>query len=133
MVETMQRFFTARPESVGLAREFADTALKGWGRADRADDVRLCVSELATNAVVHGSAPGNGFLLRLDIDDDVVRVEVHDSRRRQPAVREPADMDVSGRGLMLVAALSDGWGLEDRTPCGKIVWSCFEATGGTTV
>ncbi|WP_438293146.1 ATP-binding protein [Streptomyces sp. HUAS TT7] len=127
MTDTMQRFFTTRPESVGQARAFADTALKGWGRTARAEDVRLCVSELATNAVVHGTAPGHGFLLRIDADDEVVRVEVHDTRRGQPQAREPAATDLSGRGLMLVAALADGWGVEDRHPTGKIVWSCFKA------
>lgn len=85
------------------------------------------MSELATNAVVHGTAPGHGFLVRLDSDDDdVVRLEVHDSFRNQPVVREAAATDISGRGLTLVAALSDGWGVEDRPSTGKIVWSCFE-------
>ncbi len=74
------------------------------------------MSELATNAVVHGTVPGRGFLVRLDSEnDDAVRLEVHDSRRRHPFVREPAATDLSGRGLMLVAALSDGWGVE--APC----------------
>ncbi|MFG2501503.1 ATP-binding protein [Streptomyces sp. NPDC048441] len=129
MSESIQQFFDARPESVGKAREFAVQALDGWGLRARAEDIRLCVSELATNAIVHGAAPGHGFLVRLDSDDDVVRLEVHDSRRQQPVVREPAATDLSGRGLTLVAALSDGWGMEDRAPAGKIVWSCFKAAG----
>ncbi|MFJ4417662.1 ATP-binding protein [Streptomyces sp. NPDC088925] len=133
MTESIQQFFNARPESVGQAREFAAQALDGWGLRARAEDIRLCVSELATNAVVHGTAPGHdGFLVRLDSDDDVVRLEVHDSHRKQPAVREPTTTDVSGRGLQLVAALSDGWGVEDRASAGKIVWSCFKATEGAT-
>lgn len=46
-----------------------------------AEDVRLCVSGLASNALVHGSEPGHGFLVRLAIDDDFVsRVPC----RRQP-------------------------------------------------
>lgn len=132
MTASTQRFFTARPESVRQAREFATTVLDGWGLLARADDIRLCLSELTTNAVVHGSGPGHRFLVRLHSDDDVVRLEVQDSRRRQPAVREPAATDPSGRGLMLVAALSDGWGVEDHAPAGKIVWSCFKGAGGTT-
>lgn len=131
MTETTQRFFTARPESIGQARGFADTALGGWGCTARAEDVRLCVSELATNAVVHGTTPGHGFLLRIGADDESVHVELHDSRREQPQPRQPAATDISGRGLMLVDALSDGWGVEDRSPVGKNVWSCFKATGGT--
>lgn len=56
MTETIQRFFDARPESIGQAREFAMDALAEWGLPHRAEDIRLCVSELATNALVHGTA-----------------------------------------------------------------------------
>ncbi|MET9554911.1 ATP-binding protein [Streptomyces sp. NPDC006645] len=132
MTKTTQQFFDARPESVGQARSFTSEALADWGLPDRAEDVRLCVSELATNALVHGTAPGHGFLVKLDADVDVVRLEVHDSRRQHPEARQAAGTDTSGRGLILVNALADGWGVEDRTPVGKIVWSCFKATGGTT-
>ncbi|EGJ75726.1 hypothetical protein STTU_2937 [Streptomyces sp. Tu6071] len=129
MPESLQQFFDARHQSVRRAREFAIRALDGWGLTSRTEDIRLCVSELATNAVVHGTARGHGFLVRLDIDDNCVRLEVHDSRRQQPVVREPAVTDISGRGLMLVAALSDEWGVKDRTPLGKVIWSCFKTAG----
>lgn len=52
MTRTTQQFFDARPESVGQARSFTSEALTYWGLPDRAEDVRLCVSELATNALV---------------------------------------------------------------------------------
>ncbi|MFI5768408.1 ATP-binding protein [Streptomyces sp. NPDC051658] len=132
MTKTTQQFFDARPESVGQARSFTSEALADWGLPDRAEDIRLCVSELATNALVHGTAPGHGFLVKLNADEDVVRLEVHDSRRKHPEARQAAGTDTSGRGLILVNALADGWGVEDRAPVGKIVWSCFKATGGTT-
>ncbi|MFD5748091.1 ATP-binding protein [Streptomyces sp. NPDC127033] len=132
MIESVQRYFEAHPESVRQAGEFASTTLAGWDIAERVDDIHLCVSELATNALVHGTVSDHGFLVRLDAEDDVVRLEVHDSRRRRPGTRQAADTDVSGRGLVLVAALADGWGVQDRTPLGKIVWSCFKTAGGTT-
>ncbi|MGW6648714.1 6-phosphofructokinase [Streptomyces sp. CB02130] len=132
MTKTIQRFFESRPESIGQARTFTTEALTSWGLLDRGEDVRLCVSELATNAMLHGTAPGRGFLVRLDADDEAVRLEVHDSRRLQPHPRRPRDTDTAGRGLLLVTALADGWGVEDRTPFGKIVWSCFKAPRGTT-
>ncbi|WP_432068541.1 ATP-binding protein [Streptomyces sp. C10-9-1] len=132
MAKTTQRFFEARPESVGQARTFATEALADWGLPDRAEEIRLCVSELATNALVHGTARGHGFLVKLDADEEAVRVEVHDSRRQHPEARQAAGTDTSGRGLVLVNAFADGWGVEDRTPVGKIVWSCFKAAGGTT-
>ncbi|WP_217247448.1 ATP-binding protein [Streptomyces sp. AC602_WCS936] len=129
MPESLQQFFDARHQSVRQAREFATRTLDGWGLRTRTEDIRLCVSELATNAVVHGTAPGHGFLVRLDIDDGCVRLEVHDSRRQRPVLREPTATDLSGRGLTLVAALSDEWGVKDRTPLGKITWSCFKTAG----
>ncbi|MEU8953869.1 ATP-binding protein [Streptomyces sp. NPDC048518] len=132
MPKTTRQFFDARPESVGRARSFVSEALDDWGLPDRAEDVLLCVSELATNALVHGTAPGRGFLVKLDVDEEVVRLEVHDSRRRRPEVRQATGTDTSGRGLILVTALADGWGVEDRTPIGKIVWSCFKIPGAAT-
>ncbi|QDQ11148.1 ATP-binding protein [Streptomyces spectabilis] len=133
MTKTTQRFFEARPESVGQARTFTSESLAGWGLSARTEDIRLCVSELATNALLHGTAPGRGFLLKLEADEDAVRVEVHDSRRRHPEARQAADTDTSGRGLTLVSALADGWGVQDRIPVGKIIWSCFKAAGEPTV
>jgi anti-sigma regulatory factor (Ser/Thr protein kinase) len=132
MAESIQRFFTAHPESIGQAREFTAATLVGWGLHSRVEDVRLCVSELATNALVHGTFGDHGFLIRLDADEETVRLEVHDSRRERPKARQAADTDISGRGLRLVAMLSDDWGVENRNPFGKIVWSCFKATGETT-
>ncbi|MFB7088669.1 ATP-binding protein [Streptomyces sp. NPDC056296] len=130
MIETDQCFFKATPKSIQQARDFATATLAGWGRGERIEDVRLCVSELATNALVHGTVSDHGFLVRLDAEDDVVRLEVHDSRCERPKTGEATDTDLSGRGLILVDALADDWGVQDRTPLGKIVWSSFKGAGG---
>ncbi len=130
MPDTMQRFFDPKPESVGLARDFATTTLAAWGLAGPAEDVRLCVSELASNALVRGTEPGCGFLVRLDVEDEFVRLEVHDTRRGRPDIRHPADTDTRGRGLLIVSELADGWGVEDRDPSGKVVWIRFKAGPG---
>ncbi|MET7622153.1 ATP-binding protein [Streptomyces sp. NPDC005408] len=87
-----------------------------------------CASELATNALVHGVPPGRGYRLKLWLYGDgggLLRVEVHDSGGGQPSVREPDGE--SGRGLLLVAALADKWGVGERDP-GKIVWCEFAVT-----
>ncbi|MFI8928839.1 ATP-binding protein [Streptomyces sp. NPDC053474] len=126
MPDPTQQFFTARPESVRAARDFTTRTLTARELDVRTEDIRLCVSELASNAVTHGTTPGHGFLVRIVIDDDVVRLEVHDSRSKHPVPGEPADTDVTGRGLLIVAALSDDWGVTTREPLGKIVWSCFK-------
>ncbi|MGW7288492.1 ATP-binding protein [Streptomyces sp. NPDC054847] len=122
--EELREVFCRRDRrSVGTAREFARQALAAWGWGARADDITLCVSELATNALVHGVPPGRGYLLRLRLSEDgTLRVEVHDSGGGRPGVRTPDGE--SGRGLLLVAALADRWGIGPREP-GKVVWCEF--------
>ncbi|MFI9819437.1 ATP-binding protein [Streptomyces sp. NPDC052013] len=124
-----ERFFRRERRSVPDARAFARSALEDWGVRRRTDDVLLCVSELATNALLHGVPPGRGFLLRLLAhgDDGAVRVEVHDSGGGVPAVPRAAESggpEEGGRGLLLVEQLADKWGVGERDP-GKIVWCEF--------
>lgn len=123
------QFYRRDRRSVGAARRFARWSLVHWGISawERADDVSLCVSELATNALVHGAPPGRGFLLRVRYDGAVLRVEVHDSGGGEPCVADEADE--GGRGLLLVAALADKWGVGQRDP-GKVVWCEFVHPAG---
>ncbi|MGW1495311.1 ATP-binding protein [Streptomyces sp. NPDC002402] len=120
-----QRAFDHDPASVRAAREFAKGTLADWGISDRCDDVRLCVSELATNAVVHGDGREGGFLLGISIADHLLRVEVHDTGPGLPQRREPDNDSDSGRGLLLVSKYADGWGSE-RTGQHKVVWAEFK-------
>ncbi|WP_331284064.1 ATP-binding protein [Streptomyces sp. H39-C1] len=108
------------------AREFARQALVGWGLGELADAVLLCVSELATNALLHGVPAGRGFLLRLAVaEEGPLRIEVHDSGDGHPClVADSGAGCESGRGLLLVEALSEKWGEALREP-GKIVWCEF--------
>ncbi|MFE9647206.1 ATP-binding protein [Streptomyces sp. NPDC006365] len=124
-----ERFYRRERQSVPAAREFTRTALEDWGvRNETYDDVLLCVSELATNALLHGVPPGRGVQLRLlPYDDGVLRVEVHDSGDGEPRV-VPSEGE-SGRGLLLVSAVADKWGVADRDGPGKIVW-CEFGLGG---
>ncbi|MFJ8308849.1 MULTISPECIES: ATP-binding protein [unclassified Streptomyces] len=126
--EFRERFYPRRRQSIPAAREFAEGAVADWGFVHRLDDVLLCVSELATNALVYGVPPGRGFLLRLELcDGAVLRVEVHDSGGGVPRVVDVADE--GGRGLLLVAAMADKWGVGERDP-GKVVWCEFVCPGG---
>ncbi|MFI1736101.1 ATP-binding protein [Streptomyces sioyaensis] len=126
-------FYRRERRSVPLAREFARTALTEWDLDHLAEDVLLCVSELATNALLHGVPPGRGYRLRLSLGEDgLLRVEVHDSGDGEPRVPVWAPYDgeegESGRGLLLVSALADAWGVGERVP-GKIVWCEFRGYG----
>ncbi|MFI7383952.1 ATP-binding protein [Streptomyces sp. NPDC049813] len=127
---TRERFYRRERQSVPAAREFTRAALTAWGETARADDILLCVSELTTNALLHGVPPGRGFLLRITRDeaDGSVRVEVHDSGTGTPAVPRRSATAEHGRGLLLVAALADAWGVGERDP-GKVVWCVFGPAG----
>ncbi|WP_407560005.1 ATP-binding protein [Streptomyces sp. 184] len=120
---TQARMFARSARSVGRAREFVAGVVVDAG--DRADDIRVCVSELATNALRH-TPVGRRFLVRVAVEPDVVEVEVHDAGGGEPHVCSPADTDDHGRGLLLVEALADDWGTSDRSGPGKSVWATFK-------
>lgn len=110
--------------SVRLAREFARAVLGEWGVPAPYDELLLCVSELATNALLHGVPAGRRLRVGLVLHGDgVLRVEVADSGGGEPRLRTEPQGE-GGRGLLLVAALADRWGVEPRDP-GKTVWCEF--------
>ncbi|WP_414505444.1 ATP-binding protein [Streptomyces sp. NEAU-L66] len=126
MPDAIKRFFAPVPESVGQARDFVLRTLAAWGLEGRAEDIRLCVSELATNALTHGTPCGQGFHVTMSAEDTIVRIEIHDAAPHWPRPRRSTDDDTSGRGLHIVDMLSDNWGVEDRGVAGKVVWSRFK-------
>ncbi|MER6450494.1 ATP-binding protein [Streptomyces venezuelae] len=116
-----ERLYLRTPRSVAAARQFTRDTLQVWGVADRTGDLLLCVSELATNALRYGVPPGRGYLLRLfGFEDATLRIEVHDGG---PGFSRIAG-GPHGKGLTLVTALADEWGVLPRTP-GKVVWCEF--------
>lgn len=112
------------PRSVAAARR----SLEQWCRArgvrdDRCDNAVLAVSELVTNAVEHGEGP---IELWADVRGDSLVVEISDGAQAL-TVDEPLErLPTSGRGLVIVAALSQRWGVSPR-PGGKTVWARFAA------
>ena len=85
---------------------------------ERFETARLLVSELVANAVTHAET---GVTLQLDLSPERLRVEVRDEADGEPRARRPRHDDPTGRGLMIVEALADRWGVEP-TPPGKTVW-----------
>ena len=115
------RTFEPEPAEVIAARHFVTRMLREWGVAEA--DIPLLVSELATNAVLHARSE---FTVRVDADATRVRVEVRDRNSRMPQMAVVPPDAYSGRGLMLVQALSDAWGVESYANDGKSIW--FELT-----
>jgi anti-sigma regulatory factor (Ser/Thr protein kinase) len=122
--------FSATPRGARLARRLTSHRVHEWGHpyGSQLNDVAaLVVAELATNAVTHGLVPGRDFLLRLVHTAGRLRVEIGDARgERLPRVPEspPGEDAEAGRGLMLVAALAEEWGVSPRKGApGKTVWA----------
>lgn len=118
----------ARPASVGTLRRTVGDAVRARYGDGLAEDVELCLSELAANAVLHSGGTtievlvqfeDNGVLLTV-ADDGVVPVE---ELRPTLALDYTDDPEAtSGRGLAIVATLSRGWGAH-RTAAGNRVWA----------
>ena len=96
------------PSSVSQARAFVAAAL-GEATDELRERAMLITSELATNAVVHG---GTGFTLSATIADGELRVAVTDEGGGTPLPRQPGRTESTGRGLLIVMALSERWGTE---------------------
>ncbi len=80
--------------------------------SDRLDDLRVMVSELVTNSVVHsGLKSGEPIVLLVKVLPERVRLEVADPGRRSPDVSKRSRKH-HGRGLMIVDRLADRWGTE---------------------
>lgn len=114
--------------AVAAARRFVADRLSEWGWADAVDDAELCTSELVTNALLHAHTDAR---LLVRVDDDAVRVEVHDGSRHLPARGGPVvDDAMTGRGLLLIESLATAWGVEPDA-AGKSVWFELAAASGT--
>lgn len=126
MVPLLQRRgFPRSPVSVSEVRAFAVHVLGEWGVTERLSDVELCLSELATNALLHGVPAGREFGVTLALDASLLRAEVRDSGDGTPVVDAPDCEQMSGRGLYLVQHLADGWGFRNHV-VGKSVWCEFK-------
>lgn len=128
MPTLVTREFRREAVAVPAARSFVRRTLDDWGITDRSDDMLTCVSELATNVIRYDETPDHHFLVTLSSADALLRIEVHDGSRRRPRMQSPGVDSTTGRGLLLVHALADGWGVEPRHPRGKITWTEFKIT-----
>jgi anti-sigma regulatory factor (Ser/Thr protein kinase) len=105
------------PESVRRGRELVRKTLM-TADPDRAEVATVLVDEMLANAVRHGEPP---IVLTLSDSSGILTVEVRDSGSGLPVVR-PADHDAeSGRGLHIIEALADRWGVTQLHE-GKAVW-----------
>jgi hypothetical protein len=112
-----------------MARHQVEEFLRAWGMADLAEDAALCVTELATNALLHSRG---AFTVAVRRSTAGIRVDVQDDQpQRLPVVvpdsLAPLDTGITGRGLILVAAIARRWGYF-TTDVAKTIW--FELSPG---
>ena len=110
------------PRRIADARNQLRGLLHDWADADRADSAVLMLSEALTNALVHTEGDA---LAAAEISGEPghrrLRVEVADRSDELPHRRSPGEMASSGRGLTLLEALADSWGVDPRGE-GKTTW-----------
>ncbi len=109
------------PAQVPRARKFAVDQVDAWGLEEASFVTELVVSELVTNAIRYGEPP---IRLRLIRDTSLI-CEVSDTSNTAPHLRRARAFDEGGRGLLLVAQLTEGWGTR-HTTSGKTIW-CAQA------
>jgi anti-sigma regulatory factor (Ser/Thr protein kinase) len=106
--------------AVRAARRLASDVLPRWCRErEHIDDAVLVVSEVVTNAVLHGTGT---IVVRLRRQGRHIRLDVQDDAPDQPTVLPLEPGAERGRGLNIVAALASRWG-SFRVGRGKVVWA----------
>ncbi|MEB8337903.1 ATP-binding protein [Streptomyces endophyticus] len=118
--------FTAEPEEVAGLRRAMRAHLELWGLHGVVESAQLCVSELASNIITHVGT-GTPATLAVSMNGTYLRIEVQDPDTRVLPTLLAADPDAeSGRGKVLVDAVTDRWGVYLRADR-KVTW-CELAT-----
>ncbi|WP_326764056.1 ATP-binding protein [Streptomyces sp. NBC_01591] len=116
----------ALPSRIGQVRRIISAQLRYWHLDPLVDQAALGVTELLTNVHRHAQ-PDKSCTVEIELLLERLTVSVHDHDPRLPTVREPSASSTSGRGLALIAAVSESWGVRPRGGAGKVVWFTLPA------
>ncbi|MFI6567062.1 ATP-binding protein [Streptomyces sp. NPDC050534] len=121
------RAFTSTPASLENVRRFVRETISDWGLNALAADMTIVVNELTTNAVQHALNGYDGTRgkawLGIARTGGAVVCAVTDPSTTPPTRRHPEQLAESGRGLLVVDALTSQWGYTPTAPDGKTVWA----------
>jgi CheY-like chemotaxis protein len=110
---------------VALARGFLVAHCERWGCVDLLDDAQLVVTELVTNALVHG---GSHCDLAIVYRDRWLRIEIQDFGSGGPDLQAVDVESEGGRGLLIVSAMTESWGVQPLPAEGKVIWAELRST-----
>jgi anti-sigma regulatory factor (Ser/Thr protein kinase) len=117
---TLRRALPPSAESASVARWLVNDLLRDQVDPDTLDTAALLTTELVSNAIRH---TGDELVLTVRLDRARLRVGVSDSSHRRPQLVQVGSRDTSGRGLHLVEAMADRWGVDPgERGLGKTVW-----------
>ncbi len=122
----------ALPSRIGQVRRIVSAHLRYWHLDPLIDRAALGVTELLTNVHQHAQ-PDKLCTVELELLLDRLTVSVRDHDPRLPVVEdmgEIAPLATEGRGLAMVAAMSESWGARPDGERGKVVWFTLPTAGG---
>jgi anti-anti-sigma factor len=121
-----RRTLAATPVATSLARELVRSVCETSGLEHLADPAELVVTELVANVIQH---VGGTMEVAVTVRERFLHLSVRDSGRVPPRLGLPdPETGMGGRGLLLVDALTAGWGTSETTG-GKIVWATLRISG----
>jgi anti-sigma regulatory factor (Ser/Thr protein kinase) len=123
----------ALPSRIGQVRRIVSAQLRYWHLDPLIDRAALGVTELLTNVHRHAQ-PDKMCTVEIELVLDRLMVSVHDHDPRLPVVEDMPDnlleadtLATRGRGLAMVAAVSESWGVRPDGEAGKVVWFALSA------
>lgn len=111
----------ALPSRIGQVRRIVSAQLRYWHLDPLIDRASLGVTELLTNVHRHAQ-PDKLCTVEIEVLLDHLTVSVHDHDPRIPELRDADPTATCGRGLAMVAAVSESWGVRPDGESGKVVW-----------
>ncbi|MFF2652586.1 ATP-binding protein [Streptomyces sp. NPDC058045] len=116
----------ALPSRIGQIRRIVSAQLRYWHLDPLVDRAALGVTELLTNVHRHAH-PDKTCTVEIELVLDRLTVSVHDHDPHLPRLNDARPYDTGGRGLALIAALSESWGAHQQGEHGKVVWFTLPA------
>ncbi|MGW3661238.1 ATP-binding protein [Streptomyces sp. NPDC005151] len=120
----------ALPSRIGQVRRIISAQLRYWHLDPLIDQAALGVTELLTNVHRHAQ-PDKTCTVEIELLLERLTVSVHDHDPRLPTVRAADASSTSGRGLAMIAAVSESWGFRPWGRAGKVVWFTLPAPSPT--